>query len=738
MSNHSFSRGISRSSFKRASLSMAAQVPLALALLHAVPAMAQANADEEKDSKEIQDAIVVVGNAAARDLTIGRTPLSIRETPMSVVVMDAGRIEDQNLRSLDDVLLQTPGVVLGADSSIENTYYARGHVIQSTQYDGMTTETAAEQIASPNMAMYEAVEVLLGSNGLLNGVNGFGSINLRRKRALDSFQFNGGVAGGSWDRYHIDADVTGPLDKDGKVRGRVVASYDSKQYFYPYADFKEVLLFGTLEADLTETTTLRVASHWQNTDAHPNTPGVPFYTDGGSIGLPRSTMLSPAWSRFRYNTKNAFVELNQELGSHWSIKGMFNYLDTKSSNNYAYYWGGIDRATQAGAADWMGLFFEQARFRLKQQAYDLAISGPLRFWGREHRVLLGINHQATRSFSTWAYPSPDDNRINIFDFDPASVPRPDWGTPEYYSPASTTQTGIFGQVALKPLDSLTVMLGGRVSWWETDSRGYIWGTNAYDWGDKLKLDSLFTPLVGLVWDFSKSWSAYASFTDYQTPQTARNRDGDLLGPMKATNYEVGIKGAFYGGRLTTSLAFFRLQEVNRAIADTAGPPNQGGATPFIAGGETRSDGIELQLNGQITSDWSMNFGYTYNTTKYVKADVDQGRPFATFTPKHLAKLWTLYRLPFDDGRMSVGLGIVAQSKLRRPLDDQWSVFLKKKGYIVADVRVTYRVTDNWTAGVNLNNIFDKKYYAGSVGSSADGNHFYGDPRNFMFTLRGKY
>lgn len=718
-------------------------LPLAAAILLANQALAQSAEDSGEEKKEnaakTLDSVEVVAAAVARETTIGRQTLSVRQIPQSVVVMDAGRIEDQNLRSLDDVLLHTPGVVLGADSSIENTYYARGHTISSIQYDGMTTTTDAETIASPNMAMYEAVEVLLGSNGVLNGINGFGSINMRRKRPLEYFQLNTGVSGGTWDRYHLDIDVTGPMDDAGRLRGRFVAAYDDKHYFYPYADFKETLLYGTIEADLTDKTTLRVAAHWQDTDAHPNTPGVPFYSDGGDIGLSRSTILSTAWSNFLYDTKNLFVEVNHQFDSGWSAKLMVNYLDTASSNDYAYYWGSIDRETGQGAEGWEGLYGEQLKAGLEQSAFDFTVQGPLSFWGREHQVLLGVTRQIQHYSWYYADSTQYPNAIDIFNFDPTSVTHPGWLPAESYGPDDyTAQTGVFGQIALKATNDLTVMLAGRINWWETLAIEYEGATGEVSSVEDVELNGEFSPLVGVIWDFSDAWSLYASFTDYLTPQSEQTKEGKLLDPMSATNYEIGIKGEMFDGRLSASAALFRLEEDNRAMSDTSGPPNQSGPTYYVASGKTRSDGVELQFNGLITTNWSMNFGYTYNKTKYVKSDEDQGKPFATFTPKHLLKFWTLYRLPFDDGRMSVGMGVVGQSELNRPLNDDWTVYLHKAGYVVVDLRVSYLLNQNWTIGANLNNIFDKTYYAGSVGSDANGNHFYGEPRNVMFTLRAKF
>src|SRR5688572_14828759 len=99
--------------------------------------------DVEASSTEL-DYVMVEGTRLRDEVTLGRTGTTLRETPQSVTIMGQARIEAQNLRNLDEVLIQTPGIILLADSTVENTYTARGHIIESIQYDNITTGTNPE------------------------------------------------------------------------------------------------------------------------------------------------------------------------------------------------------------------------------------------------------------------------------------------------------------------------------------------------------------------------------------------------------------------------------------------------------------------------------------------------------------------------------------------------------------------------------------------------------------------
>lgn len=82
---------------------------------------------------------------------------------------------------------------------------------------------------------------------------------------------------------------------------------------------------------------------------------------------------------------------------------------------------------------------------------------------------------------------------------------------------------------------------------------------------------------------------------------------------------------------------------------------------YISGGEVESQGVEAEISGQPLPGLDLSLGYTYNTTKYLKDAQSQGQPFASFTPKHIARLWANYAFPWDNGRLSAGMGVQAQS-----------------------------------------------------------------------------
>ena len=175
------------------------------------------------------------------------------------------------------------------------------------------------------------------------------TVNLVRKRPQREFSFNGSVSAGSWDRYRAEADLGGPLNDSGSVRGRIVSAVEDRGYFYDVADQQSALLYAIGEVDLGPQTVLSAGVQTQRIRSTTNMAGVPRYKDGGDIGLSRSTYLDAAWDRFNWDTTRVFADLEHRFGQGWTAKVSANYLTADSNLKYAGAYGAIDRQTGLGS-----------------------------------------------------------------------------------------------------------------------------------------------------------------------------------------------------------------------------------------------------------------------------------------------------------------------------------------------------------------------------------------------------
>ncbi|HEJ5410480.1 TPA: Fe(3+)-pyochelin receptor FptA [Pseudomonas aeruginosa] len=700
--------------------------PLCLGLLLALSPLAAAVADARKDGEtELPDMVISGESTSATQppgvTTLGKVPLKSRELPQSASVIDHERLEQQNLFSLDEAMQQATGVTVQPFQLLTTAYYVRGFKVDSFELDGVPALLGNTASSPQDMAIYERVEILRGSNGLLHGTgNPAATVNLVRKRPQREFAASTTLSAGRWDRYRAEVDVGGPLSASGNVRGRAVAAYEDRDYFYDVADQGTRLLYGVTEFDLSPDTLLTVGAQYQHIDSITNMAGVPMAKDGSNLGLSRDTYLDVDWDRFKWDTYRAFGSLEQQLGGGWKGKVSAEYQEADSRLRYAGSFGAIDPQTGDGGQ----LTGAAYKFKSIQRSLDANLNGPVRLFGLTHELLGGVTYaQGETRQDTARFLNLPNTPVNVYRWDPHGVPRPQIG--QYTSPGTTTTTqkGLYALGRIKLAEPLTLVVGGRESWWDQDTPA-----------TRFKPGRQFTPYGGLIWDFARDWSWYVSYAEVYQPQADRQTwNSEPLSPVEGKTYETGIKGELADGRLNLSLAAFRIDLENNPQEDPdhPGPPNN----PFyISGGKVRSQGFELEGTGYLTPYWSLSAGYTYTSTEYLKdSQNDSGTRYSTFTPRHLLRLWSNYDLPWQDRRWSVGGGLQAQSDYSV---DYRGVSMRQGGYALVNMRLGYKIDEHWTAAVNVNNLFDRTYYQSL--SNPNWNNRYGEPRSFNVSLRGAF
>ncbi len=700
--------------------------PLCLGLLLALSPLAAAVADARKDGEtELPDMVISGESTSATQppgvTTLGKVPLKPRELPQSASVIDHERLEQQNLFSLDEAMQQATGVTVQPFQLLTTAYYVRGFKVDSFELDGVPALLGNTASSPQDMAIYERVEILRGSNGLLHGTgNPAATVNLVRKRPQREFAASTTLSAGRWDRYRAEVDVGGPLSASGNVRGRAVAAYEDRDYFYDVADQGTRLLYGVTEFDLSPDTLLTVGAQYQHIDSITNMAGVPMAKDGSNLGLSRDTYLDVDWDRFKWDTYRAFGSLEQQLGGGWKGKVSAEYQEADSRLRYAGSFGAIDPQTGDGGQ----LTGAAYKFKSIQRSLDANLNGPVRLFGLTRELLGGVTYaQGETRQDTARFLNLPNTPVNVYRWDPHGVPRPQIG--QYTSPGTTTTTqkGLYALGRIKLAEPLTLVVGGRESWWDQDTPA-----------TRFKPGRQFTPYGGLIWDFARDWSWYVSYAEVYQPQADRQTwNSEPLSPVEGKTYETGIKGELADGRLNLSLAAFRIDLENNPQEDPdhPGPPNN----PFyISGGKVRSQGFELEGTGYLTPYWSLSAGYTYTSTEYLKdSQNDSGTRYSTFTPRHLLRLWSNYDLPWQDRRWSVGGGLQAQSDYSV---DYRGVSMRQGGYALVNMRLGYKIDEHWTAAVNVNNLFDRTYYQSL--SNPNWNNRYGEPRSFNVSLRGAF
>ena len=656
--------------------------------------------------------------------TATRMVLTPRQTPQSITVITRQHMDDFGLNSIDEVMRHTPGITVSTFDSERTNYYARGFSVENFQYDGIPTlrnsAYSSGQTLS-DMAIYDRVEILKGATGLLTGAGAPGAtINLIRKKPTREFKASIDVGAGSWDNYRTQVDVSGPLTDSGNIRGRAVAAYQDKHSFMDRYERKTGVYFGTLEADLSDDTLLTLGFDYQNNDPHASgwSGSRPLFDRNGErIDVKRSYNNGANWSRWEQTTQSVFATLEHSFANGWVGKGQL----THQVNSYDAPLGSV-MSGPFPATGLSSIYANKFTGNTRTDAADAYFSGPFSLAGREHELVIG----ASASSAHWQgkdYGNPtflSANVIDFWNFD-GKTTEPDWGAPTQYNDTTTRQTAGYISARFNLTDDLNLLLGTRLA--------NYWLTGDYHTTETGRL----VPYVGVTYDLNDNFTAYASYTDIFMPQTYnRDRDNKVLEPDEGKNYEVGIKGEFYGGRLNTSLAYFEVHESNRAEPDAeynADPTNPSILYASV-GTKAKAKGFEAEMSGELAPGWQAQAGFTH---KIIRGSDDE--KISTWEPEDQLSLYTTYKFKGPLDRLTIGGGARWQNRswqnIYNRAKDQYQDF-SQDAYWLVDAMAKYQISEHLSTTVNVNNLFDKQYYT-NIGFYNTA--YYGDPRNVMVNTR---
>lgn len=656
--------------------------------------------------------------------TATKLALTARQTPQSVSVVTRQRMDDRGMQTLHDVVRDTPGLTLSNDGPERPTYYARGFSVDNILYDGLPTTvshyTARDTIAAADTAMLDRVEIVRGATGLMTGSGSpSAAINLVRKRPTKDPRVSLSASAGTWDNYRGELDASSPLNASGTVRGRAVTSYQTRDSFQDVVHKEHSLFYGIGEIDLTDSTLLTFGASNQNLNNRTAWGGVPTASDGRDLKLSRSTYLGNDWGRWDQDNDSVFAELEQRFDNDWKLR----LAATKR-------WSKLDLfASYAtdGGNDTFNQMTGKFRYENDQSSYDLFANGPFQLFEREHELVVGASHRR-ESFEGYGKTVLTATNIDIYNWNPHAVPKPAVDMSAWRMETESEQSGTYLTGRFSLAEPLHLILGGRLDWYDykIDTTG---ATTKYD-----KVTRNLTRYAGLIYDLNETYSVYVSYTDIFSPQGVVDTSNSPIKPITGKNYEAGIKGEFFDGTLNASAAVYRIDQENRASVTNIGCMAPAGTSCYIASGEVRSEGLELDVNGALTPSWQLAAGYTYNSAKYRKDAVasNEGKLFNSDLPRHLFKLNTTYTLPGELQRWRVGGGLSSQNTIF----NQGSGYrIEQKGYTLVDAMLGYKVSEQLDVRLNVNNLFDKKYYQSINSNTWNAFNVYGDPRNAMLSAK---
>ena len=666
--------------------------------------------------------------------------LSPKETPQSVSVITKTQLDDQNITRMEEALRTTTGINVLKDSG-RYRYQSRGFYIDQIEEDGISsivpgsaTNPYVDAQSMTDLAVYDHIEVVRGATGLTqaNGAPG-GTINAVRKRPTAATQIQGDISVNRFQKLRTTADVSGSLNASKSLRGRLLTALERDPTFQDTKN-NTGLLYGVIEADLAEYTKLTVGALHQRQRQTPDPSGLLLGTQGEDLGLPYDAKLFATWNKAVFAKTNVFAELDHFFSENWKLNTKLLYTYNTSDQKFSTLARRNDGDPSEIARIGISSHYDNSGSEI---AFKTNLSGKYPLFGREHDLFFTYSYIREKGYSHNIDVKHNDAlSYNIFRFNGNQIPYPDWNNKGWDGMSSVRfeTNSLYAGTRFNPLDSLHLLIAGNYSYFKSHYIENAWNynRNRASTENTLTKQHHLTPYYGITYDLGENNSLYASYTSIFKPSYGRkDKSGKQVNPKTGNNYELGWKSAWYQGKLNTSLALFQLDEKNRPINITTAMDPTADKSYILTAGKVRSRGWEAEISGNITDNWKLFAGYTYNYTKYLvkeSASILANMNFSTHTPKHMFRLYTSYRLPFDDGKWTVGAGLSAQSETMS------SRKIKQGGYTVWNANIQYDVNKNIKLHLIGSNLTNKRYYQNQANRNNIAGNFYGEPLNITFKL----
>jgi iron complex outermembrane receptor protein len=663
---------------------------------------------------------------SASTLRTGASPL---DTSQSVNVVPEQVLKDQLPRNLDDALVNISGIVqTNTLAGTQDAVLRRGF---GDNRDGSIMRNGMPLVQGRSLdAAIESVEVLKGPASLLYGIIDPGGIVNTITKRPELYQ-HGSVTllGSTYAHARSGADgtldISGPIGNGG-LAYRFIGYGVSEDYWRNFGRHREMLIAPSL-AWYGDTTTVQLNYEHREFIA-PFDRGTAFIK-GAPLAIPATRRLDEPFNNMWGTSDLMQASVEQKLDDNWKVTAAYSYnTETFSANQLRI--TGVNAATGIETRSDDG-----TQNSLSNVSYGTSyLTGDIWLGGLRNEMLFGGDAQY-RTIYRQDLIRQATAPFNVYTGQYGLV-QP--GTT--VSPADSDQTDKLGTRSLFFQDTLHLtnwlsLVGGvrGMDYEQLAGKGRPFVTNTNLSGDKL------LPLGGVIVKLNDEFSYYVSYTQSLKPtSTIALFSGAPIGfvvdsniaPEEGTQWETGVKFDL-AKRLSGTLALYDIDKTNVLVVQN----NGNGTSTARAAAKARSRGVELDVTGKLSDNWSMIGSYGYTDARLVNDPIN-GNAKLLNAAMNTASLYLVYdfgsALP---GRLRLGGG--AHYMGDRPGDAPNTFFLP--AYTVADVFATYDTAIDTlpvTYQVNVKNLFDKVYYTSSTGSNL--NVALGDARRFSLSATVKF
>ena len=642
--------------------------------------------------------------AVRRTSSATRTDLLLRDLPQSATVISGALMADQAMQSMAEVVRYVPGITMGQGEGHRDAPTIRG---QSTTADFFIDGIRDDAQYYRDVYNIERIEALKGPNAMTFGRGGGGGvINRVTKDAQWQPLRSVSLTGGSFDQRRTALDVGQGITPH--VAARLNALYENGANFRDQSGGERIGINPTASV-LLGSTMVRLGYEFYS-DHRVVDRGIPSYLGAPSPSPITTFFGDPDASRTRLEAQSIAATIDRQLWHGNDVVSGVQLHNRSRLMTYDKFYQNIFPGTVNGALASVNLQAYNNGTDRTNLFNQTDITATVTRGALRQTMLVGAEFATQRSDNvrSTGYFGASGSTVTTY---PVSFTSPTVTTPVGFRQSATDANSrttfntqaVYAQNQIEVGSHVQAILGLRLDHLTLNYLNNRTGLRLS------RTDNLASPRAGFVIKPVVPLSLYGSLGVSYLPGSG-DQFGSLtattqtLEPEQFTNREVGIK--WDASRdLALTAALYRLDRTNTTAPD-----------PVLAGvvvqtGAQRTTGWEVGANGSPTSKWQIAGGYVNQIARIVSR-TSAAAPGARvpLVPRHTLSLWNRYQVV---SRVGIGAGIVRQASMFAAIDN--SVTLP--AFTRIDGAAFLTITPSLRAQVNVENLFDRRYYATSNGNN---------------------
>ncbi|ANQ28569.1 ligand-gated channel [Vibrio natriegens] len=644
-----------------------------------------------------------------------------KETPRSVSIISEDELRVRAPQKLDEALRYTSGVTsqpYGADNDTDwfkvrgfdaATYLNGNRLFRDGYYTWLVEPYGLE-----------SVEVVKGPSAILFGESAPGGVvNAVQKKPTFTPQGEVKVEVGNNNHQSIGFDIADEANDSGTMRYRLVGLMTSQDGELDDTENERFYIAPSLEIDVSDRTMLTLMATYLKDDGVPTNPFFPAAgtlvdSEYGKID-PSTNLGEPDYDKYERTQISLGYLLEHDINDTWTFSQNANYGSNELFLRSVYSMPSPGWDLNDDSLYYRGIVFRDGKNQ--SFTFDNNAVGNWMTDNAEHTVLVGVDLQ---------YHNTKGDEQDNYSFGTVNPFNPSYGN---YTPLDSAdnikreidkyQASMYSQYQLKFHEQWIGNVGARYDWVKTENSGKGASVDQSESRD----DGELSLSAGLMYLAENGLSPYANYSQsFEVISTIDTATGKLYKPLEGEQVEVGVKyePSFMDGFV--NIAWFDITQKNALVTN----PSTWVATQT---GEVTSTGVEVEGTAQLTDDVKLLASYTYT-----KAETDEtygkGTQQAGLIPKHQASAWVDYSAYRLIPGLNVGTGVryVGESK-----DNPASSDLTVPSVTLWDASVTYDISSQWQAQLNVNNILDKEFVSG-----CDYYCYFGQSRSVMLNANYRW